>query len=166
MSPADEFLINEAESRQLNRLRKDELARLHTLAGLTTTEDMTKSELVNGLISARVDAEEVPPSSPSGKTDYSSDEGHYGGGEETDVANGPSKTNLRRRATVQDLGHPSNRSAINRTLSLGMQEISRKPIQPSKKSARIANDVKSPAHYVYNPTQTRYDLIQRLGIRF
>lgn len=117
---------------------------------------MIKSELINGLISARVDEEEVPPSSPSGRTDYSSDEGHYGGGEETDVANGPSKTNLRRRATVQDLGRPSNKTAISRTLSLGLQDSPHRPSHSNKKSARIADEVKSPVHQSHTVGQSRY----------
>ncbi|KAI5124307.1 hypothetical protein M0805_008915 [Coniferiporia weirii] len=129
LDDSDDFLIHEAEVRQLNRLRKDELVRLYSLAGLTTpTEDQIKSDIINAIISARIDEEEVPPSSPLGKTDggYSSDDGHDGGGEETDAAHGSLKNPLRRRVTVQDFG----RSNL-----------------PSKKSARIAKDVKSPVHH-------------------
>lgn len=117
---------------------------------------MTKYELVNSLIAARVDAEEeVPPSSPSGRTDYSSDDGHYGGGEETDVNKGSNKAYLRRRATVQDLGRPAKRTAVNRTLSMGVPDTSR-TVNTGKKLARISTDVKSPTHQGYGMGQLKY----------
>ena len=43
---AEDYLIHQAGSRQLNRLRKDDLLRLHDLAGLSDLdEDSTKSPL-------------------------------------------------------------------------------------------------------------------------
>ncbi|THH10287.1 hypothetical protein EW145_g1443 [Phellinidium pouzarii] len=133
LDASDDYLIHEAEARQLNRLRKDELVRLYSLAGLTMmTEDLTKSNIINAIISARIDEEEVPPSSPPGKTDggYSSDDGHYGGDEETDATRGSLKS-LRRRVTLQDI----------RT-----GDAPNKPGNSNKKLARIAKDVKNPVH--------------------
>ena len=100
---ADNFLITEAPPRQLVRLRKDELCRLYTTAGLTDdAELLTKHEIVDCIIAARDDLASLPPSSPpgaadSGSSDYSSDGGNVAGGEETDFAaryrNGLSRRN-------------------------------------------------------------------------
>ena len=76
---ADEYYLNEATSRELLRLRKDELVRLYSTAGLSEDpEHLTKPDLVQAIIAARDDVASVPPSSPSGFTssDGSSDDGH------------------------------------------------------------------------------------------
>ncbi|KAH8117206.1 hypothetical protein DFH11DRAFT_990098 [Phellopilus nigrolimitatus] len=155
LDDSDDFLIHEAGSRQLNRLRKDELTRLYDLVGLTVLpEDPTKSDIINAIITARND-EEIPPSSPPGKTDggFSSDDGHDGGGEETDVALSSPKDSLRRRATVQDIGRSIHRTAVGRSFSL---EVPNGSSHSNKKSARIAKDVKSPVHHVHtNGTSKR-----------
>lgn len=146
---ADEFLLHTADSRQLNRLRKDDLIRLYHLVGHDcSTDEVTKAELVDAIISARIDDEEVPPSSPPGRTDAGSsdDDGNDGGGEETDVFMGPSKSPLRRRMTVQDFGRASQRTAMSRSLSLNGNNVPCKNLEFQKKSARIAADVKSPSH--------------------
>jgi hypothetical protein len=125
---ADEHYLNDATSRELLRLRKDELVRLYSAAGLSEdAEHLTKHDLVQAIISAREDVAEVPPSSPSGFTssDGSSDDGHFAGGEETDIGNGYQSVNgangLRRRVTVQAVA-PSARTrpaVTTRTMSLG-----------------------------------------------
>ena len=129
-------------------MRKDELARLYGLAGLdSTNEDLTKAELVDAIISSRIDEEEVPPSSPPGKTDggSSSDDGNDGGGEETDAVQNTPRSPLRRRITVQDLGRGSHKATpMERTLSLGASD---RDLELNRKTARIAAGVKSPAHF-------------------
>jgi hypothetical protein len=76
--------LSVASSRQLSRLRKDELLRLCDLACVEESyEYPTKSELVAALIATRGDGGDFPPSSPPGRLDgnssgYSSDDGHDG----------------------------------------------------------------------------------------
>lgn len=122
--PADEYYLNDASIKELLRLRKDALVRLYTYAGLSDDFDaLTKHDLAEAIISARDDIVDLPPSSPSGCTssDGSSDDGHFGGGEETDVNHRfrPAATNgLRRRVTVHDMvAQPTRRAG--RTISLG-----------------------------------------------
>lgn len=158
-SIADEYLIHQADSRELNRLRKDELVRLYALAGLADSpDDLTKSELINSIISGRLDDEELPPSSPPSKTDggFSSDEGHDGGGEETDAVHS-SRSPLRRRSTVQEFSRTVKRTAIalGRSFSMGTDDGVNGSGQ-QKKSARISEDVKSPCHNVYQNGTSRY----------
>ncbi|KAI0345412.1 hypothetical protein BDW22DRAFT_1354345 [Trametopsis cervina] len=124
LDPSDNFLIHEALPRQLLRLRKDELVRLYSAAGLTEdAELLTKPEIVDCLIAARDDLASLPPSSPpgagdSGSSDYSSDGGNAAGGEETDFTS-RYRNGLTRRSTYNDLGRPSVRPlAADRCYSL------------------------------------------------
>ncbi|OSD08386.1 hypothetical protein PYCCODRAFT_1356579 [Trametes coccinea BRFM310] len=122
LDSSDSYLINEAPPRRLLRLRKDELVRLYTAAGLTEdAELLTKPEIVDCIIAARDDVAELPPSSPgvgdSGSSDYSSDGGNVAGGEETDFGH-RFRTGLRRRATLHDLGRVSRRHMPDRCLSM------------------------------------------------
>ncbi|KAL5529334.1 hypothetical protein ACEPAG_5319 [Sanghuangporus baumii] len=155
LDDSDEYLLNRADYRELNRLRKDELVRLYSLSGLTASaEELTKSDIINSIISARADDGEVPPSSPPGKTEdgYSSDDGHDGGGEETDAVHP-----LRRRSTVQEISRTVKRTAIalGRSLSLGQSNKTFGTVQ-QKKCARISEDVRSPIHRDYiNGTSRR-----------
>ncbi|KAL5490185.1 hypothetical protein ACEPAI_5018 [Sanghuangporus weigelae] len=155
LDDSDEYLLNRADYRELNRLRKDELVHLYSLSGLTASaEELTKSDIINSIISARTDDEEVPPSSPPGKTEdgYSSDDGHDGGGEETDAVRP-----LRRRSTVQEISRTVKRTAIalGRSLSLGQSNKAFGTVQ-QKKCARISEDVRSPIHRDYiNGTSRR-----------
>ncbi|KAL5533245.1 hypothetical protein ACEPAF_5021 [Sanghuangporus sanghuang] len=155
LDDSEEYLLNRADYRELNRLRKDELVRLYSLGGLTASaEELTKSDIINFIISARTDDEEVPPSSPPGKTEdgYSSDDGHDGGGEETDAVRP-----LRRRSTVQEISRTVKRTAIalRRSLSLGQSNKAFGTVQ-HKKCARISEDVRSPIHRDYiNGTSRR-----------
>ena len=121
---ADEYYLNDASIKELLRLRKDALVRLYTYAGLSDDFDaLTKHDLAEAIISARDDIADLPPSSPSGCTssDGSSDDGHFGGGEETDVNHRfrPAVPNgLRRRVTVHNImAQPTRRAG--RTISLG-----------------------------------------------
>jgi len=124
-SPADEYYLNDASVKELLRLRKDALVRLYTCAGLSDDFDaLTKYDLAEAIISARDDIVDLPPSSPSGCTssDGSSDDGHFGGGEETDVNHRfrPAVPNgLRRRVTVHNIVALPTRSKAGRTISLG-----------------------------------------------
>jgi hypothetical protein len=121
---ADEYYLNDASVKELLRLRKDALVRLYTYAGLSDDFDvLTKHDLAEAIISAREDIVDLPPSSPSGCTssDGSSDDGHFGGGEETDVNHRfrPTVMNaLRRRVTVHNITTQPSRRA-GRTISLG-----------------------------------------------
>ncbi|KAF8559690.1 kinase-like protein [Imleria badia] len=131
-SSSDEFLINEASTRQLLRLRKDELVRLYVAAGLSDdTESLTKPELVDTIISARDDVASLPPSSSPGRgdgnfSDFSSDDGNTAGDEETDVA--PS---LRRRVTVNVISQITTRALKTRSLSLGQLNTHSCPVELS-----------------------------------
>jgi len=124
-SPADEYYLNDASVKELLRLRKNALVRLYTCAGLSDDFDaLTKHDLADAIISARDDIVDLPPSSPSGCTssDGSSDDGHFGGGEETDVSHRfrPGATNgLRRRVTVHNIVAQTARNRAGRTISLG-----------------------------------------------
>lgn len=135
---ADEFLINEASTRQLLRLRKDELMRLYVAAGLSDdTESLTKPELVDAIVSARDDVASLPPSSPPGRgddnsSDFSSDDGNMAGGEETDVgAKYTAASGLRRRATVNGMCQITTRALKTRTLSLGQLNTHLCPVEVS-----------------------------------
>lgn len=122
---ADEYYLHDANMKELLRLRKDALVRLYTCAGLSDDFDaLTKHDLAEAIISARDDIADLPPSSPSGCTssDGSSDDGHFGGGEETDVNHRfrPATANgLRRRVTVHNIAAQSTRNKAGRTISLG-----------------------------------------------
>ncbi|KZT09700.1 uncharacterized protein LAESUDRAFT_722662 [Laetiporus sulphureus 93-53] len=120
---SDDFLINEAPSRQLLRLRKDELVRLYVAAGLSEdAELLTKQEIVDCIVDARDDIADLPPSSPgaldSGSSDYSSDGGNTAGSAETDF-HVQCKNGLRRRATMHDIGHTTRTRASERYSSVG-----------------------------------------------
>ncbi|KAL1947947.1 hypothetical protein VTO73DRAFT_13671 [Trametes versicolor] len=123
LDSSDSYLINDAPSRQLLRLRKDELVRLYEAAGLTEDADLlTKPEIVDCIIAARDDVADLPPSSPgvadSGSSDYSSDGGgNVAGGEETDFGH-RFRNGLRRRATLHDLGRTSRNPRPDRCLSM------------------------------------------------
>ncbi|KAF5389955.1 hypothetical protein D9757_003564 [Collybiopsis confluens] len=113
---SDDYLISSAPSRALKRMRKDDLVRLYTLAGLSDdTESFTKSDLVQAIIDARDDLASLPPSSPlgrggasaSGSSDYSSDEPKE---DPTPMAN------LRRRVTATDVTDVTRESSRNRPL--------------------------------------------------
>ena len=109
------------------------MIRLYTLAGLSDDADsLTKSELVEAIVSARDDFPELPPSSPPGRgdnsSDYSSDDGNMGGDEETDaggtnVASNsgrhPAHMGLRRRATLEEERNSKNRLVKGRSVSMG-----------------------------------------------
>ncbi len=125
---ADDHLINSAQPNQLLRLRKDELVRLYSLAGLCDdAEQFTKSEIVDAIITARDDVASLPPSSPPGQgnsSDYSSDDGHF---DDTvlDEPRNPSTrpgllASLRRRATTNDMeGRIRPGKLKGRSLSMG-----------------------------------------------
>ncbi|KAH9928514.1 uncharacterized protein BXZ73DRAFT_48314 [Epithele typhae] len=124
LDSSDNYLIEEAPSQRLLRLRKDELVRLYGAAGLADDPDvLTKSDIVEAILAARDDVADLPPSSPgthdSGSSDYSSDGGNVAGGEETDIARRFRNGNLHRRATVNELGRPVRKHMPDRSLSLG-----------------------------------------------
>ena len=105
---ADDFLINEASPKTLNKLLKKKLLELYDLVGLTEpAETLRKSEIVDAIINARDDAPPAPPSSP-GRTDaassecQSSDDGNFAG-DETDAHPPRYPRQLMRRATVHDV---------------------------------------------------------------
>ncbi|KAH7889602.1 hypothetical protein F5I97DRAFT_1845653 [Phlebopus sp. FC_14] len=123
---SDDFLISEASTRQLLRLRKDKLVQLYVAAGLSEDpESFTKPELVETIVAARDDIASLPPSSPPGgldcnSSDHSSDDGNVAGDEGTEFGTKYyASTKLRRRATVNGLSHKDMRSLKTRSLSLG-----------------------------------------------
>ncbi|KAK7054633.1 hypothetical protein VNI00_003096 [Paramarasmius palmivorus] len=123
---SDEYFISSAPSRVLNRLRKDELIRLYSLAGLSgDAEDLTKSDIIDSIIDARDDIASLPPSSPLGRgggfSDYSSDDGMP---DDPDVLDDETPRFLRRRATTNDVSRSSNsRPVKSRSLSMGNVDI-------------------------------------------
>lgn len=134
---ADEFLINEASTRQLLRLRKDELVRLYVATGLSDdTDSLTKPELVDAIISTRDDVASLPPSSPPGRgdgnsSDFSSD-GNIAGDEETDVSTKyTAASSLRRRVTVNGMSQITARALKTRSLSLGQLNTHSCPVELS-----------------------------------
>ena len=139
-------MIHEASSRQLLRLRKDELVRLYSAAGLTEdAELLTKPEIVDCLIAARDDLASLPPSSPpgpgdSGSSDYSSDGGNVAGGEETDFV-GRFRNGLGRRNTLDDLTRPAIRAVpMDRCYSLPqVQQQNRFPTTRIIRTASLQN---------------------------
>ena len=127
---ADNYLITAAEPRRLLRLRKDELVRLYTAAGLPDdAELLTKNEIVDCIVAARDDVVSLPPSSPgpadSASSDYSSDGGNVAGGEETDFGVG-FPNGLKRSVTLQGLPRAPRRR-VDRALSLNSLDRQRHP---------------------------------------
>ncbi|KAJ3554978.1 hypothetical protein NP233_g12312 [Leucocoprinus birnbaumii] len=126
-SSSDDHLLHFATPKQLARLRKPDLVRLYTIAGLPDdAELLTKHEIIDCLISAREDYASLPPSSPirgDGSSSGSlSDDGNVAGGEETDAATvhhpGPNGA-MRRRVTLQDFGSVNGRPPKGRSMSMG-----------------------------------------------
>uniref|UniRef100_A0A8H7Y536 Protein kinase domain-containing protein n=1 Tax=Psilocybe cubensis TaxID=181762 RepID=A0A8H7Y536_PSICU len=125
---SDEFLLHSASPKRLNRLLKLKLVELYELCGLTgTPQSLTKHELVDAIVNNRDGCASVPPSSPLGKGDgasseYSSDDAHFAGDEETDAGGSrlPSHGSpLKRRVTTHDFGAAPLRPLKNRSLSMG-----------------------------------------------
>ncbi|KAH9079615.1 hypothetical protein EDB83DRAFT_2343640 [Lactarius deliciosus] len=124
-----DYFVNQAPTRELLRLRKCRLQDLHRSAGLSDDpECLTKHEIVDAIVTARDDLAELPPSSPYGvdganSSEYSSDDGNFAGGEETDAGNRrrPNPAGLRRHVTVHDVGHAHLASSPprGRSFSLG-----------------------------------------------
>ncbi|KAH9180742.1 hypothetical protein EDB89DRAFT_2122069 [Lactarius sanguifluus] len=99
-----DYFVNQAPTRELLRLKKCRLQDLHRSAGLSDDpECLTKHEIVDAIVTARDDLAELPPSSPYGvdganSSEYSSDDGNFAGGEETDAGSRrrPNPAGLRR----------------------------------------------------------------------
>jgi hypothetical protein len=126
---AVDYLVNQAPTRELLRLRKCRLQDLHRSAGLSDDpETLTKQEIVDCIVAARDDLAELPPLSPYGNdgansSECSSDDGNVAGGEETDagIQRRSYPLGLRRHVTVHDVGHaPSLPAPLHgRSFSLG-----------------------------------------------
>nr|GAT51058.1 predicted protein [Mycena chlorophos] len=120
----DHHLIHFASVKELQRLRKDHLVRLYVAAGLSDDpETLTKTEIVDSLVTAREDSDDLPPSSPRGA---SSDEND--GDQDEDQVQTPlpalrsrfAAHGLRRRATVNnDSAALTSRPSKSRSLSMG-----------------------------------------------
>lgn len=108
-------------------MRKDELVRLYTLAGLTDdAESFTKSDIIDCIVAVRDEVNSLPPSSPPGRgSDCSSDEGQDADSEEDDTLPDLSSrarlgNPLRRRATTTNVSSSGSRpSKQGRSYSLG-----------------------------------------------
>ncbi|KDR73605.1 hypothetical protein GALMADRAFT_142074 [Galerina marginata CBS 339.88] len=150
-----DFLINSAPQRTLTRLLKHRLIELYELSGLAgDAESLTKSDIIDAIVGHRDDVASVPPSSPPGKvdasSDYSSDDGHVAGGEETDVSGprpSPNGSLLKRRVTVHDIGKVAVRPVKNRSLSmgnlLGNGEAPKTLLNKRKASMQLITDTES-----------------------
>ncbi|KAJ7583003.1 hypothetical protein C8J56DRAFT_1028895 [Mycena floridula] len=131
----DDYLINSAQPQQLLRLRKDELVRLYTLAGLSDDADaLTKSDIVDNIVSARDDLASLPPSSPTGRgdgnsSDFSSDDGNPI--DDNDPLAIPPHFSLRRRATTNDV---SKKRPVAKSRSLSMGQILEHPTASSSRN--------------------------------
>src|SRR6266436_6061753 len=123
---AVDYLINQAPTRELLRLRKGRLQEFQRSAGLfDDPETLMKQEIIGTIISAHDDLTELPPSSPYGGTnssDCSSDDGNIAGGEETDAGSQQRSYPLgSRQHVVQNVAHAPNLAApqLGRSFSLG-----------------------------------------------
>jgi mitogen-activated protein kinase kinase kinase 13 len=122
---AVDYLINQAPTRELLRLKKGRLQELHRSAGLSDDpETLTKQEIIDVIISARDDLTELPPSSPYGGTnssECSSDDGNIAGGEETDASHRRPHPLGSRQHVAQNVAHAPNLAApqLGRSFSLG-----------------------------------------------
>src|SRR6266705_3451390 len=125
---AVDYLVHQAPSRELLRLRKGRLQDLHRTAGLSDDPEMlTKHEIIDAIISARDDLAELPPPSPYGNdgansSECSSDDGNIAGGEETDAGSQRRSHPLgSRRHVAPNVAHAPNLAApqMGRSLSLG-----------------------------------------------
>jgi hypothetical protein len=103
--------------------------RLYALTGLSDdAELLTKSQIVDAIVSARDDLADLPPSSPPGQGDgnssdyYSSDDGNVAGGEETDASRSgrpPAYPGLRRRSTLGEETKSRSTFLKGRSMSMG-----------------------------------------------
>ncbi|KAL9715431.1 hypothetical protein Ac2012v2_002094 [Leucoagaricus gongylophorus] len=130
-SPSDDHLLHFATPEQLARLRKLDLTRLYTIAGLADDAELfTKHEIIDSLILAREDnasLASLPPPSPVDRGDNSSsssltDNGNVAGGEESDAATVNRhglKGTIRRRVTLQDFGTGIGHIPKGRSMSMG-----------------------------------------------
>ncbi|KAI9458286.1 hypothetical protein F5148DRAFT_983809 [Russula earlei] len=147
-----DYLVNQAPSRELLRLRKDRLQDLHRSAGLSDDPELlTKQEIVDAIMTARDDLAELPPSSPYGNegtnsSECSSDDGNIAGGEETD-AGSRRALGLRRNVTVHDIGRTSNLAGPphpqGRSYSLGHMRTSPNGIEKRSVSITRAASLRS-----------------------
>ncbi|KAJ7709587.1 hypothetical protein B0H17DRAFT_1324489 [Mycena rosella] len=118
----DDYLVSVASAKELQRLRKDHLVRLYISAGLSDEADtLTKTEIIDSIVSAREDVADLPPSSPRGassdeqENDADEDEVHT----PTPAARSRYTNNLRRRATVNEMDRLRSRPSKGRSLSMG-----------------------------------------------
>jgi len=129
---ADDFYLNEASSKRLNKLLKKRLVGLYRLTGLTEPPDLLKkTEIIDAIVNARDDFVSVPPSSPPGRTDVasseyqSSDDGNFAG-DETDAGEPCLPLNgrpLMRRVTVQEVSKPTARSRTAKGRSASLNNV-------------------------------------------
>ncbi|KAF7295431.1 Protein kinase domain-containing protein [Mycena indigotica] len=119
----DHHLIHFGSVKELQRLRKDELVRLYVAAGLSDdAEALTKTEIIDALVTAREDDGDLPPSSPRG---VSSDEQDNDPNEDDEVhtplpaVRSRYTHGLRRRATTNETTAMTSRPSKSRSLSMG-----------------------------------------------
>lgn len=129
LSPADDFFLNHASPKRLNKLLKKKLLGLYEFIGSTESADsLKKSDIIDAIINARDEAPLAPPSSP-GRTDgasseyVSSDDGNVAG-DETDAPvshQSPNGRHVIRRATIHDMSKltPRPRNTKGRSVSMG-----------------------------------------------
>ncbi len=129
--PADDFYLNEASPKRLNKLLKKRLIELYRLTGLTEPDLLKKKEIIDAIVNARDDFVPVPPSSPPGRTDVasseyqSSDDGNFAG-DETDAGEPCLPSNgrpLMRRVTVQEVSKPTARSRTAKGRSASLNNV-------------------------------------------
>lgn len=135
---------------------------MYDQAGLTDNADtLTKSDIIDAIINARDDFASVPPSSPLGRADasseYSSDDGNVAGDEESDFAGprrGPHESPLRRRVTLNDLGKSTPRAVKARNVSMGNISTYEELPLKRKASMRSETDNTEPAtsRFVFDST--------------
>ncbi|KAK7037975.1 kinase domain-containing protein [Favolaschia claudopus] len=144
----DDYLINSASSKQLQRLRKDHLVRLYIFAGLSDeAEVLTKNEIIDSIVAARDDLADLPPSSPRGG---SSDEHENDADEQVTHTPTPAARSrftiggLRRRATVNEsngiLARPNKSRSLSMGNLLGVDDLSQ-----VASSSKLGDSVSSPA---------------------
>ncbi|KAJ6597208.1 hypothetical protein DFH09DRAFT_904243 [Mycena vulgaris] len=155
----DDHLINVASAKELQRLRKEHLVRLYISAGLSDEADtLTKTEIVDSIVSARDDVADLPPSSPRGassdehENDADEDEVHT----PTPAVRSRYTNGLRRRATVNETDAMRPRPSKGRSLSMGHMLASAAAVDASNiASGSNLNGTSPPTLAVTSPPATR-----------
>ncbi|KAG8957863.1 hypothetical protein FRC03_009747 [Tulasnella sp. 419] len=162
MDESDEFNLYDAPQWQLQKLRKDHLLHLYSLAELALADEaaeMTKADLINGILDARqsrpansqtsASSSHTQRRSNGASPSSSHTDGNDGGAEDSGSETGSvrKRARLRRRATDQTITAGTSRNGLSKSKSMGFIQTTSGINRNNSldRRARIAPDVKSPA---------------------